>query len=125
MEIITELEKADPSRNIVIMGDFDAAPWDKSVRVYLQGGMVDTLDYRTTGKEDAESPLFKTHETDRVLDYILLNSAAFREYLPGSGFVYGTLTPPSNYNYQKDPQPPGYASDHYPVVIDMIPKDIQ
>ena len=43
--------------------------------------MVDMLDYRTTGKEDAESPLFKTHETDRVLDYILLNSAAFREYL--------------------------------------------
>ena len=37
--------------------------------------------------------------------------------------VYGTLTPPSSYDYKKDPQPAGYASDHYPVVIDLIPKD--
>lgn len=123
MEIIDALEKEDPTRNILIMGDFNSAPWDKSLRTYLRGGMIDTMAYRTTGKDDAESPLFKTHESDRVLDYILLNSAAYREYVPGSGFVYGTLYPPPDYNWKTDPPPPAYASDHYPVVIDLIPKD--
>ena len=123
VDLIDELRQADPNRNIVVMGDFNAAPWDKSVRVYLKAGMVDTMAYRTTGREDPETLQFKTHESDRVLDYILLNSAAFREYVPGSGFVYGTLTPPPSYNFERDPHPPGYASDHYPVVIDMIPKD--
>lgn len=123
VELIDSLRQADRDRNIVVMGDFNAAPWDKSLRVYLKAGMVDSLAYRTTGRDDAETPQFKTHESDRVLDYILLNSAAFREYVPGSGFVYGTLTPPPSYNFQRDPHPPGYASDHYPVVIDLIPKD--
>jgi len=123
VELIDQLEQFDPSRNIAVMGDFNSAPWDKSVRTYLKAGLVDTLDYRSTGKEDADSPLFKTHESDRVLDFILLNAAAFHEYVPGSGFVSGTVTPPPGYDYQKDPQPPGYASDHYPVVIDLIPKD--
>jgi endonuclease/exonuclease/phosphatase family metal-dependent hydrolase len=123
VNFIEEMQSKDKDRNIVVMGDFNAAPWDKSFRVYLKAGMVDTLAYRTTGREDAESPQFKTHESDRVLDYILLNSAAFREYVPGSGFVYGTLTPPPSYDYQRDPHPAGYASDHYPVVIDLIPKD--
>ncbi len=122
-QIIQELERADPTRNIVVMGDFNAAPWDKSVRTYLRAGMADTLAYRTTGKDDPESPQFKTHESDRVLDFILLNRAAFHEYVPGSGFVLGTLTPPSSYDYKKDPQPPGYASDHYPVAIDLKPAD--
>ncbi len=122
-EFIREMETKDPSRNIIVMGDFNAAPWDKSLRTYLRNGMVDTLSYRLIDRDSPESPLYKTHESDKVLDYILMNSAAFREYIPGSGFVYGTIAPPSNYDYQKDPQPTGYASDHYPVVVDLVPRD--
>jgi endonuclease/exonuclease/phosphatase family metal-dependent hydrolase len=123
VEILGEIQEQSPTRNIIVMGDFNAAPWDKSVRVYLKAGMVDTLNYRIIDKDNPESPLFKTHESDRVLDYILMNSAAYREYIPGSGFVYGTVCPPSNYDYEKDPQPVGYASDHYPVVVDILPRD--
>lgn len=123
VDFIQQIERQDPKRNILVMGDFNAAPWDKSVRTYLKAGMVDTLDYRIIDKDNPESPQYKTHESDKVFDYILMNSAAYREYVPGSGFVYGTVTPPSNYDYKKDPQPPGYASDHYPVVIDITPKD--
>jgi endonuclease/exonuclease/phosphatase family metal-dependent hydrolase len=123
VDFIKDIEQRDPKRNILAMGDFNAAPWDKSVRVYLRAGMVDTLDYRLIDKDSPESPQYKTHESDKVFDYILMNSAAYREYVPGSGFVFGTVSPPSNYDYQKDPQPPGYASDHYPVVIDILPHD--
>jgi endonuclease/exonuclease/phosphatase family metal-dependent hydrolase len=123
VELIDELRAADPKRNIVVMGDFNSAPWDKSIRVYLKAGMADALNYRTTGRDDPETPLFKTHESDRVLDFVLLNAAAFNEYVPGSGFVFGTLTPPASYDYRKDKPPAGYASDHYPVVIDLVPRD--
>jgi endonuclease/exonuclease/phosphatase family metal-dependent hydrolase len=123
-DFIRQLEERDPSRNIIVMGDFNCAPWDKSMRVYLQNGLTDTMAYRIIDKDNPESHLFKTHESDKVLDYILMNSAAFREYAPGSGFVLGTVTPPaSGYDYTKDPPPPGFASDHYPIAVDIMPLD--
>jgi endonuclease/exonuclease/phosphatase family metal-dependent hydrolase len=126
MEIVEECMKRDPSRNIIVLGDFNAAPWDKSMRVYLEGGMIDAHAHRTTWREAPETPMYRTHESDRVLDYILLNSAAHRELVLGSPFVYGgRLSPPESYNYRTDPRPRGYASDHYPVVIDIMPKDIK
>jgi endonuclease/exonuclease/phosphatase family metal-dependent hydrolase len=124
VEYIDQMRRGDPSRNIVVMGDFNAAPWDKSLRVYLQAGMIDTLAFRTTQGDD-EALLYKTHESNRVLDYILLNSAAHRELVIGSPFVLGTLYPGDQYDFTKDPHPPGYASDHYPVTIELVPDDAQ
>lgn len=114
-------EARDPSRNIMVVGDFNAAPWDKSLRVYLEAGLVDVLAHRATRGD--ESLQHKTHRTDRVLDYILLNSAALREYVVGSAHVVGTCNPPPTWNWRTDPHPPGYAADHYPVVIDMVGRD--
>jgi hypothetical protein len=31
--------------------------------------------------------------------------------------------PPASYNWREDPYPDGYASDHFPVIIDLIPED--
>lgn len=123
VEFIEELRRAQPSRNIVVMGDFNASPFDKSYRVYLEAGMIDSMAHRLWQGDDAEARLFKTHESNRVLDYILLNSAAHRELVIGSPFVLGTLTPSREYDFRTDPFPDGYASDHYPVVLDLIPKD--
>lgn len=121
MRIIAERQADDLDRNIAVMGDFNAAPWDKSFRVYLEGGLIDTLSHRNT--RGVEAPLYKTHESSRVLDYVLLNSQMHNEFVVGSAHVYGTLTPPSSYNWRTDPDPPGYASDHYPVIIDITPRD--
>lgn len=123
-QLITEFRKADPSANIVVLGDFNAAPWDKSYRLYLENGMIDTLAHRTMQiKYDPDAPQYKTHESNRVLDYILLNSAAHRELVLGSSHVYGTLMPPDSYNWRTDPHPDGYAADHYPVIADLMPKE--
>jgi endonuclease/exonuclease/phosphatase family metal-dependent hydrolase len=122
VELVAAMASEDPDRNIMVLGDFNAAPWDRSVRVYLDGGLFDTMGYRSTNVEyDADAPLWKTHESDRVIDYILVNGAAAGEYVPGSGFVLGTLTPPSSYDWRTDPKPAGYAADHYPVAIDIVP----
>ncbi len=122
VEIISDMTAKNPSRNIIVMGDFNAAPWDKSLRIYLEAGMIDTMAHRTT-QGDGEALRYKTHESNRVLDYILLNSAAHREFVIGSAFVLGTLVPPPSYDWRKDPHPPGYASDHYPIAIELLPED--
>ncbi|MHC4990306.1 MAG: endonuclease/exonuclease/phosphatase family protein [Planctomycetota bacterium] len=127
VDLVGEQQQRDPSRNIAILGDFNAAPWDKSMRVYLEAGFIDTLAHRIIPRwreaPQDEARLYKTHESDRVLDYILLNSAAHRELVIGSPHVVGTLTPPPSYDWRTDEPPAGYASDHYPVVIDVVPRD--
>jgi endonuclease/exonuclease/phosphatase family metal-dependent hydrolase len=127
VEYIKAIQAQDPDRNIIVMGDFNSAPWDKSMRTYYEAGMIDTLSHRVIphwkNPDPVEPALYKTHESDRVLDYILLNSATARELVIGSAQVYGTLTPPDSYDYRKDPHPKGYASDHYPVMIELLPKD--
>lgn len=121
IELIMDRARRDPGRNIVVMGDFNAAPWDKSLRVYLEAGLIDTLAHRATRGEAGRA--FKTHESNRILDYVLLNSAAHRELVIGTAHIYGTLVPPTDYDWRNDPYPTGYASDHYPVIIDLVPVD--
>jgi endonuclease/exonuclease/phosphatase family metal-dependent hydrolase len=123
VDLVDGLRKDDPGRNIIVMGDFNASPFDKSYRVYLRAGMIDTMAHRLWQGDGPEVALYKTHESNRVLDYILMNSAAHRELVIGSQFVYGTPLPPASYDYRKDPFPEGYASDHYPVVVEVTPMD--
>ncbi len=127
IDFINTMQQRDPSRNILVMGDFNAAPWDKSMRVYREAGMIDPHSHRIIPRwnEDdlRETNLYKTHQSGRVLDYILLNAAAYNEFVPGSAHVYGTLTPPEGWDWRTDPHPDGYASDHYPVIIDLLPRN--
>jgi endonuclease/exonuclease/phosphatase family metal-dependent hydrolase len=127
LKILELVESIDaPDRNIVILGDFNAAPWDKSLRVYLERDFIDAMDHRVvarSGPAAEEARLYVTHESNRVIDYILLNTAAHRELVVGSPHVYGTLTPPDSYDWRRDPHPPGYASDHYPIIVDLVPRD--
>jgi endonuclease/exonuclease/phosphatase family metal-dependent hydrolase len=126
VQILNRMMEENDARNIIVMGDFNAAPWDKSVRLYREAGFVDTLSHRVIPRwkdfDPAEPNLYKTHESDRVLDYILCSPAAYREVVPRSAHVVGTLYD-AEYDWREDPFPKGYASDHYPVVIDLKPHD--
>ncbi|MDP7030455.1 MAG: endonuclease/exonuclease/phosphatase family protein [Phycisphaerales bacterium] len=120
MDLVNELSERDPDRNIIVLGDFNAQPWDRSMQVYLRGGMVDAMTLRGANSDhDDSSPCRKTHTSGRIIDFILLNGGAVDELVDGSGFVLGTSG--EEYNWRTDPIPPGYASDHYPIVIDMVP----
>lgn len=127
IELVNQVRRRDRSRNIIVLGDFNAAPWDKSFRLYLEAGLIDVMAHRIIPRwrdaDQTEPNLYKTHESSRVLDYILLNSAAHREFVIGSAHVFGTLYDPE-YDWRTDPYPKGYAADHYPVIIDLIPRDI-
>ncbi len=128
VEFINGLQRKDVDRNIIVAGDFNANPWDKSLRLYLKAGWGNTLADRLVSQGDSvregKPSLFITHESGQVRDYILLNRPAHRELVSGSAHVYGTLFV-ENFDWRKDPYPKGYASDHYPVIIDLIPRDAQ
>ena len=120
---VHELQAQDPDANIIILGDFNAQPWDRSMQVYREGGMVDAMNQRTNLEHGYASPLRVTHTSGRVIDFILLNNAALGELVPGSGFVLGTSA--QEYDWRNDAIPAGYASDHYPIAIDIVPREGQ
>jgi endonuclease/exonuclease/phosphatase family metal-dependent hydrolase len=117
VELVSERLAAHPDRNVVVMGDFNAAPWDKSFRVYLQAGLVDVMAHR--GMRGAEGVLCHTHRSGRVIDYILVNGAAYREIVIDSAFVHRTATGRGG----DDVAPGDYASDHFPVAVDLVPRE--
>ena len=122
MKYIKSMTKTNPNRNIAVIGDLNAQPWDRSVRVYLRDGMTDALAHRTLNlKWDDNSPLRKTHTSGRVIDFILLNAAAVDELIVDSGFVLGSAHP--EYDWRNEAIPDGYASDHCAIAIDLIPRE--
>lgn len=124
MEYVSDMSTDEPSRNIAVIGDFNAQPWDRSTRVYFRSGMTDSLSHRAANlKWDDMSPLRITHTSGRLIDFILLNPAALEEYVIDSGFVLGSSA--EEYNWREDPIPAGYASDHCAIAIDMVPQEGQ
>lgn len=122
VDYISQLSQQDPEKNIIVLGDFNAQPWDRSMQVYFRSGMVDAMTLRGVNmKYDDASPLRRTHTSGRIIDFVLLNHAALGELVAGSGFVLGTSA--EDYDWRNDPIPAGYASDHYPIVIDLVPRD--
>lgn len=116
MEIIEAFKQADPTKNILVMGDFNATPADDSVKTYLNGGMRDLFAGRT-GDE------IVTHSSGRRIDLILANEAAMGEIKPNTAFVLGTTAAPEGVSWDDARMLPGYGSDHYPVAVDIDPKE--
>ena len=122
MQYINDMVERNPNRNIMVIGDFNAQPWDRSLRVYFRDGMTDALSIRALNIDwDDLSPLRKTHTSDRMLDFILLNPAAMGEYVIDSGFVLGSSS--QEYDWMNEPPPSGYASDHCAISIDLVPRE--
>ena len=120
MQFITSMSAENPDRNIAVIGDFNAQPWERSVRVYLRNGMTDVLSLRAINlKWDDNSPLRKTHTSGRMIDFILVNPAALGEIVVDSGFVLGSAHP--EYDWRNDAIPTGYASDHCALAMDIVP----
>ncbi len=132
MEALRTIEKleaiaaAEPARNVIVLGDFNAAPWDRSLRLYLEAGYVDPLAHRAMPRsrdaDRTEARRTKTHDSGRVIDYVLLNPAAYAEYVVGSAHVTGKPYD-EDYDWRNDPYPSWFASDHHPVVVELRPSD--
>ncbi len=118
METIREMQSRDPSRNIAVVGDFNARPQDRPVRMYSEAGMIDTLANRVEGEAK-----YLTHESDRTIDFIFVNGALQNEIVENSAFVLGTPLRAKGADWRTTPPPEGFAADHQPVAVDIMPRD--
>ncbi len=119
VEFIKELEGADPGINIAVLGDFNAQHDEKVLENYFEAGMVDLF-----GQDDGfpvEPRL--THESDRRIDFVLLNKSLASEARLDTRFVLGTPVRAKGADYRTVPAPAGYASDHMPVAVDIVAAD--
>ncbi len=115
IEILYAADDLTDTTNIAILGDFNATVDQPSVRTYLDFGFHDAF----AGLSGAA---VITHASSRRIDLILVNDALRPEVIDASRFVLGTIQRPADMSWQ-DPAPPGYAADHYPVVVDLHPSD--
>jgi hypothetical protein len=118
VELIQRATSDDPGRNVIVLGDFNAVASDASFQTFLSSGLIDLFADRR-----ADDPATTTHESGRVIDHILVNAAMMPEVVRDSRFVFGTPARPKGADWRTYPAPKGYASDHYPVVVDIRPID--
>lgn len=115
-EIVAEQAASSPGANIAILGDFNAFLSDESVQTLVGAGFTDAMDDVSQG-----GPRFVSHESGRRIDHILVNPNLAAEVVPGSGFILGTPALPEGMDWRDEWRPEGYASDHYPVAVDIRP----
>ncbi|MBL4591425.1 MAG: endonuclease/exonuclease/phosphatase family protein [Phycisphaerales bacterium] len=116
VQLANEITDEHPDRAIIILGDFNAQVTDESVKIYLRSGFQDLFANRSD-----EGAAIVTHESSRRIDLILSNDAAMGHLLVDQAFVLGTAARPAEINWRDLDTFMGYASDHYPVVVDVVP----
>ncbi|HAW95474.1 MAG TPA: hypothetical protein DCX60_04280 [Phycisphaerales bacterium] len=125
LEIVADRLESDPASNLIVLGDFNAKSEYKSMQLLLEGGLTDAMAHRVFDSSHPDAPHWVTHESGRIIDYILMNDGALGEMVPESGFVLGTFYPgdSNHYDWRKDDAPEAHASDHYPIAVDLIPRE--
>lgn len=122
---VKEVLAKDPGARIAVLGDFNATDAQRPVQAFAEGGMRNGFEFRSMKDENSKKAkdLYATHQSGWAIDHIFLSPALAREAVDGSYFVLSTVHPPSDYDWRNDPEklavPPGYASDHYPVAVDV------
>lgn len=117
VDIIKEIETADPKALVVVLGDFNGLITDPNGKVYTDAGMFDVFSGR-----DASDRKNISHESGRRIDLILLNKNLRSLLVDDSVFIYGMPARPEGADWRTTLPPEGYGSDHYPVVIDIDAK---
>jgi endonuclease/exonuclease/phosphatase family metal-dependent hydrolase len=113
-----ELLAKDANTNIVILGDMNCEAAQKPFKVYTSAGFVDAFADRVKGESK-----WVTHESERSIDHILLSPSAARELVAETRFILGMPARPAGVDWRTTPPPEGFASDHYPVVVDLSTTD--
>lgn len=142
-----ELQAAKPELNLMICGDFNARAGDDSMQTYFDAGFEDSFiaagvkqprPARTApkneggaergGRGDDESdgpldPSVISHASEQTIDFVLMNAGMLKELIKDSAFVLGTGARMKGADWRNTPKPAGWASDHYPLVVDVMPMD--
>lgn len=117
VELIADFVSTRPDANYVVVGDLNSTPDEAPCRALLDAGMIDAF-----SPLRAPNPLV-THASERSIDYVLVSPTMSREYRQDAVFVHPTPWRAPDADWRTTPAPPGYVSDHRPLVIDIVPVD--
>lgn len=117
-ELYTAFVKEHPEANVLLCGDFNSESRHEPMRHYTSAGLVDVFADRQRGDTTQI-----THDSGRTIDFILLSPGARHELVAETKFILGTPSRPAGSDWRTTPAPKGWASDHYPLVIDLMPID--
>lgn len=109
---------ADPEMNLAVLGDFNDVPSAPHMGRYTGAGFSYAVD-RSVERGEA----VVTHASGRAIDFIMLSPGLAEDVVAGSAFVYATPLLPEDADWRTAPDPAGYASDHMPVAVDILPRD--
>jgi endonuclease/exonuclease/phosphatase family metal-dependent hydrolase len=119
LQFVNERLARNPNENLAILGDFNATPSAKSVKLFLDTESPRLRNsYDRRSQPNAPSETYLTHVTNRPIDFIFMSPGLFKDTIDKSFFVLGTPLPPKNAD-REAPKPAGYASDHMPIAIDL------
>jgi len=111
---VGDVLNANPDALVAVVGDFNCASHEDGATPYVGVGLVDLL-----GEAGADNSLtLVTHASGRRIDH-LFASRSLAEVVVGSPFVVGTPTREPGTNWRTTDLPSGYASDHFPVCVDL------
>ncbi|MBX3389423.1 MAG: endonuclease/exonuclease/phosphatase family protein [Phycisphaeraceae bacterium] len=114
VDIVKEIEAANPGALIAVLGDFNGMVTDPNGKIYTDAGLFDVFSGR-----DSADPRNISHESGRRIDLIFLNQNLRKQFVNDSAFIYGMPARPEGADWRTTLPPEGYASDHYPVAIDI------
>lgn len=116
VKLIETLTKEQPKANILVLGDCNSTLNLPPLKRIEQGGLTPIwLDRNPRDNATA------THSSGRCIDHIYYNANIKPELKLDSRFVLGMPGLPRGADFRTTPKPAGYASDHYPVSIDLSP----
>jgi endonuclease/exonuclease/phosphatase family metal-dependent hydrolase len=118
VELVGEELKANANANVMVLGDFNAEPRSNAMKMYFDSGLLSAFDGAGPGDLSAV-----THASGRIIDHVLMSANLRAEFKPETKFVLGTPNRVNNRDWRNTPPPEGWASDHYPVVVDIVPVD--
>ncbi len=117
LSVMDEIREAEGELGpTVILGDFNATHDAPSVQALVSAGFHDLF-------ADNRGPKARwtSHESGRRIDTILANPAAHAASIAESETILGTPARPAEVSWRDMDTFPGYAADHYPVMVDLAP----
>ena len=120
VDLIGTLTKENPKANVLVLGDFNATLNLDSMKPFDAGKLTNIWADR-----NPRDTATMTHTTARCIDHIYYNANIKPELKLDTRFVLGMPARGAKDDWRTTPPPPGYASDHYPVSIDLVPVEAQ
>lgn len=111
--IVGELRSERPERRIVIAGDFAMPRGEGHLAPVLGAGFTDAFE----GVQAPAKDLATNIDGERACHILLGPGVAAAE--GATPFVLGTVVPPEQLDRRTAYTMPGFASDHYPVTVDL------